>query len=137
MTCSEVRLQIQFVIPNPEQLSSVAHVACRMTDIQNPGPKGEVGRSHGRPGTVKETLLFDQEIREGQTVSLLKHTGGEAVAVALWNASWHSEQGKHAQQSSQTGELNKEVQGGQIRIPEEPHRTIQTSRSKVTPVIFS
>ena len=125
------------MISSPAQLSSVAHVACRKIDIQNPGQNGEGGRRPGRPGTVKETLLFDQEIRAGQTVFLLKHTGGEAVAVALWNASWRSEQGKDAQQSSQTGKLNKEVQGGQIRIPEELHKTIQTSRSKVTPVIVS
>lgn len=62
--------------------------------------------------------------------------GYEAVAVTLWNASWHLEQGKEAQQSSETGELNKEAQGGRIRSPAEPHRTIQTRRSKVIPVIF-
>lgn len=98
-----------------------------MTDIQNPGPKGEVGRSHGRPGTVKETLLFDQEIREGQTVSLFKHTGGEAVAVALWNASWHSEQGKACPAKLSNWGVE---QGGSGRADQDPRGAAQNNTNK-------
>lgn len=41
---------------NPE-LSSGALIACRMTDIQTTGRKGEVGGSHVRPGDSQKELV--------------------------------------------------------------------------------